>query len=261
LDEGVAWDNPLFKYGSSFADVALPDSLQSRIGAWLLNNTSADAFREPASYYKKQGIETVFDGRNSKTIGIPNYVTNPDEEDREHILRRDMGDLFERDTEAKGGHRSDDPAEFYELCMEMAMVRTALVRRAYRSRNYELVFGYTSGLDLVGHISYDLPALQERAYDEFDDFVGDVRGDLSEDDELLLVSDHGLQDGVHTDTAVIASTSESLVEGVASVTDIRMTIERELTARDHQPVKPTYERSAPADSEEVKEQLEDLGYM
>jgi hypothetical protein len=261
LDDGVAWQNPLLKYGSSVADYALPQTLQSHIGAWLLNNTSEDAFREPATYYRENGIETLFDGYRSKAIGVPNYVTDPDEEDREHTLRRNMGELFERDMEAKGGHTSDDPVEFYELCAEMVMVRTALLRRGLRSKEYELVFGYTSGLDLIGHVSYDLPALQDHAYNEFDDFVADVRRDLGPEDELLLVSDHGLQDGVHTQQAMVASTSESLVDAIDSVRDVRSAIEEELDARDHQPEKPTYERDGPGDGDDVREQLEDLGYM
>ncbi len=261
LDDGVAWDNPVLSVGSTLADYLLPDAVQTRIGAWLLTNTSEDAFRVPATYYEENGLPTVFDGYDAATFGIPNYVTNPDEEDREHRLRRKMGTLFERDPEAKGGHRSDDPLEFYELCMEMAMVRTALVRRGLRSSKYELVFGYTSGLDLVGHVSYDRPGLQERAYEEFDDFVADVRRDLGPDDELLLVSDHGLQEGVHTDKAMVASTSPAIVEDINSVLDVRKAIETELDARDHVPQEPQYEAEGETGSDDVREQLEDLGYM
>jgi len=45
------------------------------------------------------------------------------------------------------------------------MIRIARARRAVRRREYELIFGYTSGLDLVGHIAYENPALQMRAYE------------------------------------------------------------------------------------------------
>jgi hypothetical protein len=154
-----------------------------------------------------------------------------------------MGELFERDPDADSGHRSEDPIAFYELCMEMAMIRTALVRRAFRSRSHELVFGYTSGLDLIGHVAYDLPALQERAYEELNDFVGELRADLGPEDELVLVSDHGLQDGVHTDEAMIASTSEEIVADVESVLDLKAAVEGVLDGTDHQPTPPRYERA------------------
>ena len=181
LDDGVAWENPLLRVASSAGDYVLPDSLQTALGAWLLNNTAEDAFRVPATYYEENDLPTVFDGIASKAIGVPNYVVDPNSEDREHQLRRDMGKLFERDPDAKGGHSSADVEEFYEQCLEMAMVRIARVRRALRGRRYELVFGYTSGLDLIGHVSHDRPKVRNRAYDELNQLVAELAGDLRAD--------------------------------------------------------------------------------
>jgi predicted AlkP superfamily pyrophosphatase or phosphodiesterase len=260
LDDGVAWESPILQAGSKAGDYVLPDSLQTQIGALLLNRTSEDAFRVSASYYEENGLPTVFDGRVAKAIGIPNYVVDPDSDDREHQIRRNMGDLFERDPESKGGHTSADPNAFYEQCLEMTMIRTARIRRALRSRQYELVFGYTSGLDLIGHVSYDQPDLQERAYEELNDFVGELRGDLRDEDELILVSDHGLQDGLHTDEAMIAATDTSIIERVSSVLDVRAAVESELERHDHAPASQD-DVTEIGDSREVQEQLEDLGYM
>ncbi|GAB3669330.1 alkaline phosphatase family protein [Halopiger thermotolerans] len=262
LDDGVAWENPALDIGSSIADVVLPDSLQTKIGSWILTNTNADAFRTPATYYEENGLSTVFDSYESKAIGIPNYVIDPDEEDREHQLRRRLGDLFERDPEATGGHRSTDPEQFYELCMEMSMVRIARLRRALRSRQYELVFGYTSGLDLIGHVSYDQRALQRHAYDELNEFVGELSSDLHAGDELLLISDHGLQDGLHTDEAMVASTDEQLVERIDSVLDVRGAIEQELDDESHTVNGRSFRGSDdPSQTDRVQKQLEDLGYL
>jgi len=258
-DDGVTWENPLIAAGSRVADYLLPDGLQTRIGAWLLTNTDADAFRTPADYYADNGLSTVFDGRESTAIGVPNYVVDPDTEDREHSLRRHMGELFERDPEATGGHTSADPYAFYEQCLEMAMVRTARVRRGLRGGRYELVFGYTSGLDLVGHVTYDLPDLQRRAYDELDEFVGELRADLADGDELLLVSDHGLQDGVHTEEAMVAGTDPELVESIDSVTDVRAAVDAELDSANHS--REVERGDFTAGGDDVKQQLEDLGYM
>lgn len=260
-DDGVAWGNPVLEFGSTVADYLLPDAIQTAIGAWLLTNTGADAFRTPASYYADNGLATVFDGRDAKPIGIPNYVVDPDAEDREHVLRRSMGDLFERDPDATGGHTSADPAAFYEQCLEMAMVRIARTRRAVRGRRHELVFAYTSGLDLIGHVAYDLPDLQRRAYDELDEFVGELRGDLRDGDELLLVSDHGLQAGVHTHQAMVAGTDPAMVDAVESVADVRGAIETELDATDHRGDDERLSFGDDAGAREVQEQLEDLGYM
>lgn len=262
LEDGVAWESPVLRIGSKASDYVLPTSIQTQIGALLLNRTAEDAFRTPASYYADNGLTTVFDGYTTKTIGIPNYVVDLDTEDREHQLRRDMGELFERNPEAKGGHTSADPIEFYEQCIEMAMIRTARIRRALRGRRYEFVFGYTSGLDLIGHVSYDQPALQERAYEELNEFVGELRSDLDDDDELVIVSDHGLQDGLHTEEAMIASTDPAIVEGVSSVLDVCKALKSELDTNDHTPVSRSEDAEfGSGDSMEVREQLEDLGYM
>ncbi len=262
LDDGITWEHPILNVGSSIAAVVLPDSIRTQIGAWLLNKTEQDTFRVSADYYEKNGISTVFDGRDAVAIGIPNYVTDPESEDREHQLRRRLGDLFERDPDHRSGHRSSDPDSFYELCMEMAMIRIARVRRALRGRRYELVFGYTSGLDLIGHVSYDRPKLQHQAYRELNEFVGELKADLAEDDELVLVSDHGLQDGLHTDSAMLAATDRSIVSRVERVTDVRSAIDATLSGGDHVPKdrdldSPLSEKSG----EEIKEHLEELGYL
>lgn len=255
----------MINLGSKLSNYFLPRRTQAILGAWLLENTDEGNFRERATYYENNDLDTVFDGRVSKAIGVPNYVVDPDERDREHELRRNLGDLFRADVKDETEHRhtSSDPGEFYELCMEMAMVRVARTRRALRSQDYELVFGYTSALDLVGHVSYYEEDLQWSAYREMDDFVGELREDLGEDDELVLVSDHGLQEGEHTHEAAISSTSEALVDEVDSVLDVKDAVDRELDERDHSPV----ERKSRKDigegdkGQEVKEHLEDLGYM
>ena len=260
LDDGVTWENPVIAVLSSVADYVLPDEIQTLLGNWLLTNTGADAFRTPATYYADNDLETVFDDHESIGIGIPNYVVDPDTEDREHQLRRHMGDLFERDSDAKGGHTSADPVAFYEQCLEMVMIRIARVRRALRSREHELVFGYTSGLDLIGHITHSRPALQDRAYEEINELVGELRNDLDKEDELVLVSDHGLQDGLHTDEAMIASTDPTIIEPVSSVLDIRKALENELDWYDHVPVSENNVENI-GDSTAVQDQLKDLGYM
>lgn len=69
-------------------------------------------------------------------------------------------------------------------------------------------------------MSHDRPELQRRAYDELDEFVGELRGDLRAGDELMLVSDHGLQNGLHTDEAMIAATDPGVVKAIGSVLDL-----------------------------------------
>jgi hypothetical protein len=144
--------------------------------------------------------------------------------------------------------------------MEMAMIRIARTRRAVRGQTYELVFGYTSGLDLIGHVSHSRPALQHGAYDELNEFVGELRADLHEEDELVIVSDHGLQNGLHTDEAMVAGPAD-VVEDVESVLDIREAIEGMLTDGVHSPSGRWEDTTDSGQSAEVRQQLKDLGYM
>jgi hypothetical protein len=259
---GIGWENPLLSFGARVADYVLPDAVQSKLGAWILDRTDTDAFRTAADYYPNNGLTTLFDGRRSRAIGVPNYVVDPDEEDREHLLRQRLGDYLDFDPGAEHTHTTDDLVEFYERCLEMSMVRIARTRRALRGGRYELVFGYTSGLDLVGHVTFDRPAVQRAAYDELDTFVGELVADLDEADELLLVSDHGLQDGLHTETAMVAGTDPETVAAIDSVLDIRAAVEAALGRGDHATQPRIDAEATDADrSREVRDQLEDLGYM
>ena len=261
---GIGWEHPALAFGARVADRVLPDGLQSRLGAWILDNTETDAFRTPASYYERRGIETLFDGRAAEPIGVPNYVTDSDESDREHQLRLRLGEYLDFDPDAEHTHTTDDVVEFYERCLEMSMVRIARARRALRGGRYELVFAYTSGLDLVGHVTYDQPDVQLAAYDELDDLVGELAADLGDGDELLLVSDHGLQDGLHTDEAMVAGTAPAMVERIESVLDIRAAVGDALAGGTHEPTPGTHPAATDRDadgSDEVRQQLEDLGYM
>jgi|AntDeeMetagen681_2_1112603.scaffolds.fasta_scaffold00201_10 predicted AlkP superfamily pyrophosphatase or phosphodiesterase len=263
LESGISWESPIINLGSTLATAVLPKNVRSILGAWLLNNTDEVPFRTPVSYYTQNGLSTLFDNISAETIGIPNYVVNPDLKDREHELRGNLGDLFQHDpTEnTKHKHSSSNPREFYQLCLEMSMIRIARARRAVRRREYELIFGYTSGLDLVGHIAYENPALQMRAYEEIDEFVGELRKDLRADDELVLISDHGLQDGVHTNEAMVASTDAKIVKRIDSVLDFRRVIEDELADGAHRPQSDTLDIEDSIESDDVQQQLKDLGYM
>jgi hypothetical protein len=261
LSDGMAWENPVLQYGSLMADYVLPQTIQTKLGAWILTNTAADAFRVPASYYAEHDLQTVFDNHQSTAIGIPNYVVNPELEDREHSLRRDLGDLFQRDSEAIGGHTTSDISAFFEQCMEMASVRIARARSAVQFGCNELVFAYTSGLDLIGHVTYDDPAVQQQAYDEINGFVADLIDDLNEDDDLLLVSDHGLQEGVHTHEAMAAATDPGLLNSVESITDIKATIEKALNEGEHLRDNSVQVSQSDEGRDEVQARLEDLGYM
>lgn len=260
LTDGVAWESPLLRLGSRLTSRLFPERLATALGALILNRTTQQTFRIPNNYYSNHNLTTVFDDRVAKPIGIPNYVVG-DETDREDELRKRMGDLFKRDPDSKSGHSSSNPSLFYDRCIEMALVRFARIRASVRSRRYELVFGYTSALDLIGHVAYNHKGMQKMAYNEIDQFVEEIRSDLEKGDELLLVSDHGLQDGLHTMQAIVSGTSEGMLEDLSGVLDIKNAIEEELERANHLPDTPGFEPSGDQEPARVKEHLSDLGYL
>jgi hypothetical protein len=75
----------------------------------------------------------------------------------------------------------------------------------------------------------------------------------------VLVSDHGLQDGLHTEAAMIAATDPGVVDAVGGVRDVRAAVEGLLGDGEHVPE--TDEQETGLESEAVREQLEDLGYV
>ena len=261
LEDGVSWDSPFLTFASRIAKYIIPKIGRRFIGNWLLNHLEVDTFQTRRDYYINNNIKTVFSNTKSLAIGIPNFVTDSENTDREYELRKTLGDLFERNSDARGGHVTSDPEKFYNLCMEMAMIRIARTRRGLRSGNYDLVFGYTSGLDLIGHVTHKHPRMQRGAYDELNEFVGELRNDLEKDDCLILVSDHGLQDGIHTSHAMISASEGSLISNVESVTDVYDAITQELKRGQHQKKSRGFSSNTIPPSDEVEQHLKDLGYF
>lgn len=70
LDGSISWNDPVFNFGRKVADHVVPDGLRTQVGEWILNNTEADTFLAPDTYYSENGITTGFDGHNSKAIGV-----------------------------------------------------------------------------------------------------------------------------------------------------------------------------------------------
>lgn len=102
--------------------------------------------------------------------------------------------------------------------------------------------GNTSGRNLIGHASYDTPPLQDRAYNEMDNFVCEQRSDRSEEDKLSLISDHGFENGVHTNKAYVSSNHQEFVESVNPVPDFYGAVNVGFERTDHVPEKPDYDR-------------------
>ncbi|WP_135821570.1 alkaline phosphatase family protein [Halostella litorea] len=270
-DEGVAWGNPAIAATARLARRVVPEQLRTRVGAALRQRGAGLDFKT-ADWYRERGVDTVFDGRTARAVTVPNYVT---ERDRRLGLDADrgaaLGDFLavgEGDDEGTVHAPRVSVPELEERLVGEATEKLGVVR-ACAQREYDIVFVWLGYLDTVGHLApvVDESGWQERGYRLAAALTGEVADALAPDDALVCVSDHGLRDGDHTHDAYLAADDPAAVRGVESVLDVREGIERVTPASGERTDPPVRERfrgegsAASQDAAEVRDQLEDLGYL
>ncbi|WP_323191065.1 nucleotide pyrophosphatase [Halostella sp. PRR32] len=270
-EEGVAWGNPAISVAARIGRRVVPDDLRTRIGALLRERGAGLDFKSPA-YYRERGVDTVFDGRTARAITVPNYATERDERlgldaDRGAALGEFLSIDEGADDETAHEPRVSVP-ELEERLVSEATEKLGIVRSCLQ-RDYDLVFAWLGYLDTVGHLApvVDEDGWQERAYRLAAAFTGEVAAALAPDDTLLCVSDHGLTDGHHTHDPYAAASNAEALRGVESVFDVRDGIERvtpSTGATDDPPVREAFRADSAVtsrDASDVRDQLEDLGYL
>lgn len=266
---GADWEAAWLDWLSDAANGVVPESVRSWVGRRLRDRGAQLAFRGP-EYYADRGIETILDGRRARPIAIPNYRVEADDYldvvvDRGAQLKQVL-DIERVDGETV--HRPTVPQAIHEEALhatcghKLGAVRTAI------ERDYDLVWVWLGYLDSAGHLDpmLDEP-FQERAYRQAAAWTEWVRAALCPEDTLVCVSDHGLQDGSHTEWAVLCTDEQAVCESVCDVTDVRDGIERVTPARDGPTppsVRDAYATAATAGAQSamaVRDQLADLGYL
>lgn len=256
------WSNPLISFAAQ-ASRPIPDAIRWRVGRWVRGAGAEIAF-ETAGYYHDREIPTLFEGRSSFPLAIPNYRSEVDERfgmssDRGAELAEYMsvetdenGDTY-RETnvtpETFSGRIASDCAE------KIGLVQQALYEE------YDIVFAWLGYLDTAGHIAptvADSDRFLERAYQTASDYTKLVQQQLDDDDTLVCLSDHGLQNGKHTETACIGSWPAEIAEEVDTVLDVYDALDS-CTGRS----RTTTSQFTDDDSEAeiVRERLENLGYV
>ena len=272
-EEGVDWGNPLIATASRLAQDVVPKSVRTKIGQ-LLRESGAELDFEYADYYRDHGIPTVFDSRRSRSVAIPNHRVAADD-DLDLVFDRgaQLGEFLNVQNVGDGKTRHFPKVPLGQLEERLVAETTkklGVVRAALR-REYDILFVWLGYLDTVGHlapvVAEEDPGWQERAYRLAANMTREIRAELTEADTLVCVSDHGLQDGDHTPHAFIGATDERAIEGVESVFDVREGLERVTPSRravEDVPVREAFQfegRTRAKDADEVRGQLEDLGYL
>ncbi len=229
-DVGARFDSPFLRYGANLVHRFLPTDTRIWIGLKLRNMGFSLSQKTP-DWYSERDVSTVFDGRRSRVITVPNYVT---EEDGDVGL--DIGwngkhaEMLYADADVDEERVVYEPKKRPERVDEWLMAESSEKIGAVLSaadRDHDLVFAWLPYLDTVGHTvpAVDDPDWQRRAYRKAATLTDAVHGALDEDDTLVVVSDHGNRDARHTGDAYIASTDPEVVEDVESVLDVRAAIE------------------------------------
>ncbi len=220
-DVGASFDSRLLSYGAETVHKVLPTDARVWIGLKLRNMGFSLSQKTP-EWYRERGVPTVFDGRDSRAITVPNYVTEEDEDVGLEIgWNSKHAEMLHADAELREErvvYRPKKPPERIDewLLAESSEKIGAVLSAA--DEDYDLVFAWLPYLDTIGHTvpaverDFDEPEWQERAYNKAAALTDTVREFMEEDDELVVVSDHGNRDGRHTMDAYIASTDAEAIE-------------------------------------------------
>jgi hypothetical protein len=253
-DDGVDWENPLLDTASSLANGIIPQPLLTEIGA-RLRERGAGLDQKTAREYRNERRDVVFDG-GDRPISIPNYET---EWDRRHGLdaaRNDLWESLEVDRSVDAGIEPQvniDTA--YNILGTAYGSRLALTLAALRAGT-PLVWTWFGYLDSVGHmapaVEYPMEAV---GYLDAGCIADLIRKRAPPTTAVVSISDHGLQDGAHTDYATLAADDASVLERVTAVDELSGWI------REVDPAGRTVGGEATQSTGEMAEQLDALGYI
>jgi len=253
-DDGVQWNNPLLNTASTLANGLVPKPVLNAIGRQL-RSRGAGLDQKQTNYYTENGISTVF-GPSDRAISIPNYETEYDRTNTLDATRDTVWKDLLVDRDGTEGFDPDITTEgMYGILGEEVGKRLSHTITSMQQGN-GLTWCWFGCLDTVGHMAPTVDAPLERDfYHVAAKATQTVRELAPEDSTIISVSDHGLQDGEHTDYATLCGPSDAC-ETISSVFDIAEWVKSEnptSTSKNH--------GVGTAAMRDTKDQLEKLGYV
>lgn len=235
------WDNPFVDLVSKVLE-PVPQEHRRRLG-----NVAQAAFG--AEYALEETDEPTFlDGTRREVHNWPGVHNS-------HVLRERWQEI------EKPARDSTYSARKYERRVLAGGAEKFGWLSEMLRHDLELVASHVHVLDLAGHAYGHDESEYRRYYEWMDNRVADLRAELAEEDDLVIVSDHGMgvpsiegdDPGEHTWRAVFSTTIDD--DPPESVMDVKQWIERH--------VKPVEvdDGDGGADLDVNLEHLEDLGYV
>ena len=236
---GAGAENLLVNAATGFLHRNLSTEQRVKI-AVRLRNRGLRLDQKSPDWYRKRGVSTVFDGRRSRVVGLPNYDTGRDEKlGLFNGWGKKSSEFLKLEVDADDRTVVYRPRTSLESLEDWLISEVGSKERIVHTaadRDYDIVFVWFAYIDTVGHTT---PAVadegwQRRAYENAVDVTRSLRESMDENDTLVVASDHGNRDADHTHDAFFGSTDERAVEGVGSVLDYREGIERVTEADDEE---------------------------
>jgi hypothetical protein len=253
--DGVEWDNPLLNHAAPLARSVLPQSVVSELGR-ILRQNGADLDAKRPAYYEDVGVPTVFDDISGRAISIPNYQTAYDRQHKLDANRDELWAALDIDKSPTNAVRPQvDAARVYDILGTALGKRLGHTMQAMQS-GAPLVWTWFGVLGSVGHMN---PAVDESLQRDWYGVAASVtelvHSMAGPETTVIAVSDHGIQDGVHTEYATLCSDSPDACAAIDHVHDVADWI------RASAPTGHSQAGEADETPEQVQSHLEELGYI
>ncbi|UPV74287.1 alkaline phosphatase family protein [Halorussus limi] len=212
------WGNPLLEFASKFTG-RLSESTRGTLGRFIRNTTNQ---RETIGRTDRQ---TAFDRDNAVVRNWPGVTDGRDLQQAWDLMN----------AVAEGMSKQEFERKLLCLCAEQFGWAREILHH-----DVSLAGVHVHTLDAAGHAYADDPESLERVYRRVGAFVAELVTELSEEDELLLLSDHGMSvnfldadadadPATHSWRAYASATTDEIPE---SVYDVPAWIDRHLSATD-----------------------------
>jgi len=185
------WENPILNFLSQFAH-QLPGTLQSRLGSFFDSKTRSNFDLAETS------VKTIFDGPKRTIQNWPGVSKG-----------RELVDVWDMTNSRYSS------SEFDREVLGKAAAQLGWVREMLRHKTV-LVGVHIHALDVFGHayadhkeeLGHSTGRIQdlERVYRDIADKVDAIRNVMSEEDELLVISDHGMSNELIDDSSTVFGT-------------------------------------------------------
>lgn len=252
LNANGEWKSSILQNGiDSFLRKVLPVGIYNTFSAAL---EKVGVEREPYTEARLSEVSTVIDSAKFPLlISFPGL--NWDDSNRE--LKQ-----FINPYAKKGRHDLEGDAEKFER-MGARNDIDRLIRTLYaiEIRENDLLIAHFFSLDLVQHLWAGSPRKMKRWYGFYDHILGQVLDAAREEDTVVVVSDHGMEEtGIHSKRAFFGASRPIWNSEERKAEDLAEVLKRELESGRHA-VGERGESEALEMKDETVQHLKDLGYF